>query len=168
VHTAGPPATRARGMLRGGVRTLDEIPDFQCDAHTTRICDTPCRTIRISRTLSGMADRFNRCHLPLHEESPPNQVSLNNREEVVAGLSHASIGKLTSSSEDTGCKKTEGNRNSLTGRFWWPQTALRPHTDGRNTRYPSVGVTDGSTSITPASTPYLSTLSSRRAGLKRC
>jgi hypothetical protein len=96
-------------------------------AHTTRICDTPCGIAGISRTLSGMADRFNRCHLPLHVESPPNQVNLNSREVVVvARLSRASIRKLTSSLEDTGCKKTEGNRNSLTGRFWWPQTALRP------------------------------------------
>jgi hypothetical protein len=27
VHTAGPPATRARGVPRGGVQTLDEILD---------------------------------------------------------------------------------------------------------------------------------------------
>jgi hypothetical protein len=27
VHTTGPPATRARGVPRGGVRTLDEIID---------------------------------------------------------------------------------------------------------------------------------------------
>jgi hypothetical protein len=64
-----------------------------------------------------MADRFSCCCLPLHEESPPNQASLNSREEVEAGLSHASIGKLTSYLEDTRRKKIEGNRSSLTDRF---------------------------------------------------
>jgi hypothetical protein len=38
------------------------------------------------------------------------------------------------------------------------EIALRPHTDGRNTRYPSVGPTNGSSLITPVSTLYLSTL----------
>jgi hypothetical protein len=33
VHTAGPPAARARGAPRGGVRTLDEILDSQCPFH---------------------------------------------------------------------------------------------------------------------------------------
>jgi hypothetical protein len=33
VHTVGPPATRARGMPHGGVRTLDEILDFQSPYH---------------------------------------------------------------------------------------------------------------------------------------
>jgi hypothetical protein len=33
VHTAGPPAARACGAPRGGVRTLDEIPDSQCPYH---------------------------------------------------------------------------------------------------------------------------------------
>jgi hypothetical protein len=124
----------------------------------TRICGTPCGTTDISRTLSGMADRFNCCCLPLHEESLPSQASLNSREEVEARLSRASTRKLKSSSEDMGRKKTEGNGNSLIDRFWWPQTALRPRTNGRNTQYPSVEPTSGSTSFTPASTSYLSTL----------
>jgi hypothetical protein len=151
VHTAGPSTNQAYGAPHGWVQTLDEILDSKCP--TTRICDTPYRTVGISRTLSGMADHFNRCHLPLLEEA-----SLNSREEVEAGLSRALIGKLMSSSEDTGRRKTEGNRNSPTGRFWWPHTALQPHTDSRDTQYPSVGPTSGSTSVTPASTPYLSTL----------
>jgi hypothetical protein len=71
-------------------------------------------------------------------------------------------------SEGTERKKTKGNRNSLIGKFRWPQTALQPHIDGQNTQYPSVGLINGLTSITPASTPYLSTLWFRRVGLRRC
>jgi hypothetical protein len=33
VHTAGPPAARARRAPYGGVQTLDEILDFQCPYH---------------------------------------------------------------------------------------------------------------------------------------
>jgi hypothetical protein len=33
VHTTEPPATRACGAPRGGVRKLDEIPDSQCPYH---------------------------------------------------------------------------------------------------------------------------------------
>jgi hypothetical protein len=33
VHAAGPPASRARGGLRGGERTLDDILDAQCPYH---------------------------------------------------------------------------------------------------------------------------------------
>jgi hypothetical protein len=68
-----------------------------------------------------MADHFNRCYLPLHEESPPSQTSLGSREEVEVGLSHSLTGKFTLSSEDTEHKKTEGKRNSITGRFWADQ-----------------------------------------------
>jgi hypothetical protein len=43
VHAAGPPAARACGAPRGGVRTLDEILDAQCPyhkdmSHTLRNC----------------------------------------------------------------------------------------------------------------------------------
>jgi hypothetical protein len=124
-------------------------------AHTTRTCDTPCGTAGISRTLSSMADHSSRYRLPLPKESLSSQASLNSREEVEAELSRASTGKLTSYSEDMGRKRTKGNRNSLIGRFWWPQTVLRTHTDGRNTQYPSVEPISGLTSITPTSTLLL-------------
>jgi hypothetical protein len=67
-----------------------------------------------------MVDHSNRYHLPLPEESLPSQGSLNSRREVEVEPSRASTRKLTSYSEGTRRKKTKGNRNSLTDKFWWP------------------------------------------------
>jgi hypothetical protein len=54
-------------------------------AHTTRRCATLYKTNGTSRTLSGMADRSNCSHLPLHEENtPPSRASLSSRVEGVA------------------------------------------------------------------------------------
>jgi hypothetical protein len=100
-----------------------------------------------------MADHSSRYCLPLPEESLPSQANLNSREEVEMELSRGSTGKLTLYSEDTGRKRTKGNINSLICWFWWPQTALRPRIDGRNTQYPSVGPISGLTSITPDKYP---------------
>jgi hypothetical protein len=67
VHTAEPPAARARGAPRGGVRTLDEILDAQCQY--TRTCATPYGTAGTSSIPSGMANHSSLYHIPCHEES---------------------------------------------------------------------------------------------------
>jgi hypothetical protein len=126
--------------------------------HTTRTCDTPYGTAEISRTLSATSGHSSRYRLPLPEESLPSQASLNNKRDVEAKPSLTWSVKLTSYLEDTGRKKTKGNKNSLIDKFWWPQTTLCPHTNGWSTQYPLVRSISGLTSITTASTPYLSIL----------
>jgi hypothetical protein len=62
VHTAGPPAARARCAPHGGVQTLNKILNSQCPyhkdmGHTLRNCKT-------SNTPLGMADRSSHYHPP--------------------------------------------------------------------------------------------------------
>jgi hypothetical protein len=88
-------------------------------AHTTKICVTPSGTTETSSTPSGMADPSNLCHLPHHEEDPENLNNLNSRKGEEAEHSRTSMEKSTSSSVDTGHKRTKGSRSSTIDRYWW-------------------------------------------------
>jgi hypothetical protein len=121
-------------------------------ACTTRICVILFGTAEISSTPLGMADPSNLYHLPHHEEDPENLDNLNNRKGEEVEHSYVSMEKSTSSSVDTGRKRTRGSRSSTIVRYWWRPPVLPPHIDGPNTRSPSLGRINGSTSIIRAST----------------
>jgi hypothetical protein len=121
-------------------------------AHTTRICVILFGTAETSSTPSGMADLSNLYHLPHHEEDPENLDNLSSRKGEEAEHSHVSMEKTTSSSADTGHKRTKGSRSSTITRYWWWPQVLPPHIDGPNTQSPSLGWINGSTSIIWAST----------------
>jgi hypothetical protein len=121
-------------------------------ARTTRICVILFGTAEISSTPLGMTDPPNLCHLPHHEEDPENLDNLSSRKGEEAECSHVSTEKSTSSSADTGRKRTRGSRNSAIVRYWWRPLVLPPRIDGPNTRSPSLGRTNGSNSIIRAST----------------
>jgi hypothetical protein len=86
-------------------------------AHTTRICVIPSGTAETSSTPSGMADPSNLYHLPHHEEDLENLNNLSSRKGEEAECSHASMEKSTSSSADTGHKRTKGSRSSTIDRY---------------------------------------------------
>jgi hypothetical protein len=65
-----------------------------------------------------MADRSNLYHLPPRVVGPPSLDDLSNRKGEEVEHSHASTGRSTSSSEDTGHRRTKGNRSSTTDRYW--------------------------------------------------
>jgi hypothetical protein len=121
-------------------------------ARTTRICVIPSETADTSSTPSGMADPSNLYHLPHHEEDPKNLDNLSSRKGEEAERSRALMEKSTSSSVDTGHKRTKGSRSSTIARYWWRPPALLPRIDGQNTRSPLLGRINGSTSIIRAST----------------
>jgi hypothetical protein len=85
-------------------------------ARTTKICVTTFGTAETSSTLSRMADPSNLCHLPQHEEDSENLDNLRSRKEE-AEHSRALMEKSTSSSADTGHKRTKGNRSSTIDRY---------------------------------------------------
>jgi hypothetical protein len=147
VHAAGPPASRARGGPHRGERTLDDILDTQCPYHKDMH-----HTLQTSSTPWGTADPSNLYLHPRREEDQENRdnPSSSRREEVEP--SHASIEKSTSSSADTGHKKTRDNKSSTIVRYWWRLPVHLLRTDGPNTRSPSLGQISGSTSTTLAST----------------
>jgi hypothetical protein len=64
-----------------------------------------------------MADHSNLYHLLHHEEDPENLDNLSSRKGEEVEHSHASMEKSTSSSMDTGHKRTKGNRSSMTDRY---------------------------------------------------
>jgi hypothetical protein len=81
-------------------------------AHTTRTCATPYGSAGTSSTPSDTADHSSLYHLPHHEEGPASLGSLSNQKGEGVEQSHALIGRSTSSSEDTGRRRTEGNKSS--------------------------------------------------------
>jgi hypothetical protein len=85
-------------------------------ACTTRTCATPYGIARTSSTPSDMADRSSLYQLPHHEEGLASPGSLSSQNGEGVEHSHALTGRSTSSSEDTGRRRTEGNRSSMTGR----------------------------------------------------
>jgi hypothetical protein len=121
-------------------------------AHITRICATPCGTAETSSIPSGMADRSSLYHLPHHKEGLASPDGLNNRKGEGVEHSRASTGRSTSSSEDTGHKRTEGSRSSTTDRYWWQTSMPQLPIGGQSTRSPSAGQINGSTSTIRAST----------------
>jgi hypothetical protein len=104
----------------------------------TRICATPCETVETSSIPSGMADRSNLYHLP-HRRGVASLGDLNNRNGEEMEHSRASTGRSTLSSEDTGRRRTKGNRSSTTGRYWWQPPVPPPPLDGQNARSPLPG-----------------------------
>jgi hypothetical protein len=121
------------------------------NTRTTRICVIPSGTAETSSTPSGMADPSNLYH-PHHEEDPENLDNLSSRKREEAERSRASMEKSTSSSVDTGHKRTKGSRSSTIDRYWWRPLVLPPRIDGQNTRSPLLVRINGSTSIIWAST----------------
>jgi hypothetical protein len=121
-------------------------------ANITRICATPYGTMETSNIPSGMADRSNLYHLPHREGGPASLGDLSNRKGEEVEHSSASMGRSTSSSKDTGRRRTKDNRSSTTGRYWWQPLVPSPPIGGQNTRSPLPGRINGSTSIIRAST----------------
>jgi hypothetical protein len=121
-------------------------------ARTTKICVTPSETAETSSTPSGMADPSNLYRLPHHKEDPENLDNLSGRKGEEAEHSRASMEKSTSSSADTGHKRTKGSRSSMIDRYWWRPPVPPPPIGGRNTRSPLPGWINGPTSIIRAST----------------
>jgi hypothetical protein len=122
------------------------------NVRTTRTCATPSGTAETSSTPSGTADPSNLCHLHHHEEDPENRDNPSSRKGEEAEHSRASMEKSTSSSADMGHKRARGSRSSTTVRYWWRPPFLLPRIDGPNTRSPSLGRINGSTSIIRANT----------------
>jgi hypothetical protein len=79
---------------------------------TTRICVIPSGTAETSSTPSRMADPSNLYHLPHHKEDLENLDNLSSRKGEEEERSRASMEKSTSSSADTGHKRTKGSRSS--------------------------------------------------------
>jgi hypothetical protein len=121
-------------------------------ARTTRICVILFGTAEISSTPLGMADPSNLCHLPHHEEDPKNLDNLRSRKEEEAEHCRVSTEKSTSSSVDTGHKRTRGSRSLTIVRYWWRPPVLPHHIDSPNTRSPSLGRINCSISIIRTST----------------
>jgi hypothetical protein len=132
-RTSNLTGTRRRGLVRrympSNPPSLEpEVRPVEANGHwmtsstpsvcTTRTCATPYGTIGTSSTLSDMADRSSLYHLPHHEEGPASLGSLINQKGEGVEHSHVLIGRSTSSSEDTGRRRTEGNRSSTTDRSW--------------------------------------------------
>jgi hypothetical protein len=121
-------------------------------ARITRICAIPCGTTGASSILSGMVDRSSLYHLPHHEEGLASPGSLSNRKGEGVEQSHTSTERSTSSLEDTGRRRTEGSKSSMTDRYWWQPPVLWLPIGGRSTRSPSTERINGSTSTIRAST----------------
>jgi hypothetical protein len=126
---------------------LDDILDAQCPYHKDIR-----HTLRNCRDFKHSADPSNLYHLPHREEDSENLNNLSSRKGEEAERSCASMERSTSSSEDTGRKKTKDNRSSTVDKYWWQPPVLLPPIGGQNTRSPLLGRISGSTSIIRAST----------------
>jgi hypothetical protein len=139
VHTAGPPIAtpldhpslvpKGHPMEASGHWMTSSTPN----ARTTRTCATPCGTTGTSSTPSGMADHSSLYHLPHHEEGLTSLGILSNQKGEGVEHSHALTGRSTSSSEDTGRRRTEGSKSSTTGRSWWQPPVLQLLIGGQST-----------------------------------
>jgi hypothetical protein len=78
-----------------------------------------------------------------------NPISRRREEEE---LSRALTGRSTSSSADTGHRRTKDNKSSTIARYWWQPPVLPLRTGGRSTQSPSLGRINGSTSTIQANT----------------
>jgi hypothetical protein len=65
-----------------------------------------------------MADHSSLYHLPHHEEGLARPGRLDNRKREEVEHSCALTERSTSSSEDTGHRRTEGSKNSTTDMYW--------------------------------------------------
>jgi hypothetical protein len=131
VHAAGPPGSRARGGLRGGEHTLDDILDTQCPYHKDMR-----HTLRNCRDFKHSVGHDRPFHLYLllrrgEDQENRDNPSIRRREEVEP--SRALTERSTSSSADTDRRRTEGNKSSTIARYWWRPPVLPLRTDGRST-----------------------------------
>jgi hypothetical protein len=108
-------------------------------AHTTRTCATPFGTAGTSSTPLDMADPSNLYLLLRCGEDQKNHDNPSSRRRGKEEPSHALTGRSTSSSADTDRRRIEDNKSSTIARYWWRPPVLPLHTDGRNTRSPSLG-----------------------------
>jgi hypothetical protein len=108
-------------------------------ARTTRTCATLFVTVGTSSIPSDTADPSNLYLLLRRGEDQMNHDNPISRRREEEELSHASIGRSTSSSADMGRRRTKDNKSSTTARYWWRPPVLPPHTGGRNTRSLSLG-----------------------------
>jgi hypothetical protein len=99
-----------------------------------------------------MAEHSSLYHLPHHEEGLASPDSLSNRKGEGVEHSHALTGRLTSSLEDMGRRRTEGSKISTTDKYWWQPLVLQLHIGGQSTRSPSAERINGLTSTILAST----------------
>jgi hypothetical protein len=114
VHTARPPATRARGAPRGGVRTMDEILNSQCPYHKDmRHTLRNCRDFKHS---VGHGQPFQPLLPPPPRGEPGKPRQPQQQEGGGVELSRALTGRSISSSEVMEHKKTGGSKSSMTGR----------------------------------------------------
>jgi hypothetical protein len=150
VHAAGPPVSCARGAPRGGERTLDDILDAQCPYH--KDMRHTLWNYRDFKHSVGNDRPFQPLPPPPHEEDPENLDNLHSGKGEEAERSRASMDRSTSSSVDMGRKKARGSRSSTIARYWLRPPVLLPRIDGPNTRSPSLGQINGSTSIIRACT----------------
>ena len=143
-----PPLAPGEDLAEASARwTTSSTPS----ARTTRTCATLFGTVGTSSTPSGTADPSN-LYLLLRrggdQKNHDNPISRREEED----LSRALTGRSTSSSADTGRKRTKDNKSSTIARYWWRPPVLLPHTGGRSTRSLSLGRINGSTSTTQANT----------------
>jgi hypothetical protein len=121
-------------------------------AHTTKTCATPSGTAETSSTpLGTIIDPSNLYHLPHLEEDPENLDSLNNRKGEEAEHSRVSMEKSTSSLAD-GLQESKRQQKLNDRQILVESIGPPARIDGLNTRSPSPGRINGSTSITRAST----------------
>jgi hypothetical protein len=132
MRTSNPTSVGRRGLVKRSMppdhlSLMPEVHPAEASGHwttssmpsacITRICATPCGTIETSSIPSGMADRSSLYHLPHHEEGLASPGGLSNRKGEGVEHSLALTGRSTSSSEDTGHRRTEGSRSSTTDRY---------------------------------------------------
>jgi hypothetical protein len=85
-------------------------------ARTTRTCATTYKTAGTSSTPSDTVDLSSLYHLPHNEEGLMSLGSLSNQKGEGVEHSHALTRRSTSSLDDTGHRRIEGSRSSMTGR----------------------------------------------------
>jgi hypothetical protein len=103
-------------------------------ARTTSTCATPYGTAATTSTTSDTVDCSSLYHLPHHEEGLASRGSLSKQKGEGVELSHASTGRSMSSSEDTGRRRTEDNRSSMTSRSWRQPLVPQLVIGGQSTR----------------------------------
>jgi hypothetical protein len=148
-RTSNLTGARIRGLVRWYM--LPDHPSLEPKAHpaeanrhwmtsltpsvrTTSTCATPYGTVETSSTPSDTANRSSLYHLPHHEEGLTSLDSLSNQKGEGVERSHALTGRSTSSSEDTGRRRTEGSRSSTTDRSWRQPQVPQLLIGGRSTQ----------------------------------
>jgi hypothetical protein len=115
VHAARPPVSRAQGAPHGGERTLDDILDAQCPYHKDmRHTLRNCRDFNHS---VGNDLPFQPLPPPPPQGGPGEPRQPQQQEGEETECSRASMEKSTSSSADTGHKRTKGSRSSTIDRY---------------------------------------------------